>query len=261
MILWYWGNNMKVIAIADAEKYKLNNLQPFMASDIVIQLFHNIVYLKYKEEEVFLFPFGVRVFWFNDTLIDFTNGRLEVINPHKQKQIDELDVIRNNHFNIKEDEVTLPNDLIETKLAISYAIAQSTKISYYEYKVALLVEQNNHIPRDLINKGKIALSRSELQRRLGQLFIEKHYINLNSDIISAPDIIWELPEIEEYFNKTFKYLDIQKRVDLLNQQLNTLNELFDMLKHDLDINHSSKLEWIIIILIAFEIIMNLIEKL
>ena len=252
---------MKIVAISDAEQYKLANLQPFMAPDVTMQIFYNVVYLKHKNEEVFLFPFGVRVFWFNDKLVDFVKDKLDVANPHKQKQIDELDVVQSNHFNIKEDEITLPNNLIETKLAVSYAIAQSTKISYYEYKVALLIEQNNHIPRDLMNKGKIGLSRKELQKRLGQLFIEKHYTNLNSDVISVPDIIWELPEIEEYFNKTFKYLDIQKRVDLLNQQLNTLNELFDMLKHDLDINHSSKLEWIIIILIAFEIVMNLIEKL
>lgn len=252
---------MKIKAIADAEKYKLNNLQSFISPQDIITLFHNIVHLKTKNGEVFLFPFGVRVYWFDEIFLDFAKYQIEATNKHSQEQIDEFDVIRNNHFAIKEDEITLPNDDMETKLAVSYAIAQSTKMFYYEYKVANLVEQNNHIPRDLITKGKIGLSRAEIQKRLGQLFIEKHYINLNSDIISVPDIMWELVEVEEYFSKTFKYLDINQRVGLLNQQLNTLNELFDMLKHDIDINHSSKLEWIIIILIAFEIVMNLIEKL
>ena len=52
-----------------------------------------------------------------------------------------------------------------------------------------------------------------------------------------------------------KYLDIRPRVDLLSNKLNVIHELFEMLADELKHKHSSFLEWIIIILIAFEIVM------
>ena len=53
---------------------------------------------------------------------------------------------------------------------------------------------------------------------------------------------------------TSRYLDIRPRVELLSNKLDVIHELFEMLADDLNHKHSSFLEWIIIILIAFEIV-------
>ena len=56
-----------------------------------------------------------------------------------------------------------------------------------------------------------------------------------------------------------EYMDQERRVNILNQQLMVLQELLDMLTTELNNQHSSKLEWIIIILIAFEVTLMLVK--
>jgi uncharacterized Rmd1/YagE family protein len=72
-------------------------------------------------------------------------------------------------------------------------------------------------------------------------------------LLDTPEFFWEYPEYEHAYNATARYLDIRPRVDVLSNKLNVIHELFEMLAEELNHKHSSFLEWIIIILIAFEI--------
>jgi uncharacterized Rmd1/YagE family protein len=57
---------------------------------------------------------------------------------------------------IQNDSVTLPRRTAadhRTKLAISYALAQSTKLSIYEQRVVDIVSETKHLPEDLAVTG------------------------------------------------------------------------------------------------------------
>merc|ERR1711972_1040026 len=54
-------------------------------------------------------------------------------------------------------------------------------------------------------------------------------------------------------------LDIDKRVDILNQRLGVLKDLYDLLQNSLNVQHGNRLEWIIIILILVEVVLELLE--
>jgi uncharacterized Rmd1/YagE family protein len=64
------------------------------------------------------------------------------------------------------------------------------------------------------------------------------------------------------FEVIWKYLKgancIYTRVELLNQRVSVISDLLDMLKEHLNSSHGEQLEWIVIILIAFEIIIGVI---
>lgn len=47
-------------------------------------------------------------------------------------------------------------------------------------------------------------------------------------------------------------------MELLNQRVSVISDLLDMLKEHLNSSHGEQLEWIVIILIAFEIIIGVI---
>ena len=55
------------------------------------------------------------------------------------------------------------------------------------------------------------------------------------------------------------YLDIETRVEVLNQRLDVVHELFQMLGSELNHQHSSRLEWTIIWLIIIEVILTLLK--
>ena len=59
---------------------------------------------------------------------------------------------------------------------------------------------------------------------------------------------------------TVEFQDIGTRQGILNNHLNLIQELYNMLSSDLDHKHSSRLEMVIIILIAIEIFIALYKE-
>ncbi len=71
---------------------------------------------------------------------------------------------------------------------------------------------------------------SRLQK-VGKLFIERNNINLHADILDDPEFFWEQDRYKHVYEKLFKYLELGKRVGLLNKRLGIMKELFDMIRY------------------------------
>ena len=55
------------------------------------------------------------------------------------------------------------------------------------------------------------------------------------------------------------YLEINQRVSLLNQRVDVISDLLQLLKQQISYSHSEYLEWIVIILIALEIFIAIVN--
>ena len=55
-----------------------------------------------------------------------------------------------------------------------------------------------------------------------------------------------------------EYLDIDKRIEILNQRLDIMKDLYEMLQNELNIKHSAKIEIIIIVLILAEVVLQVL---
>lgn len=63
--------------------------------------------------------------------------------------------------------------LLQIKLAISYALAQSTKLSLHERRVTDMVLETKHLPESLARSGKVSLSPETIAKLIGKVFIQK----------------------------------------------------------------------------------------
>lgn len=128
--------------------------------------------------------------------------------------------------------------------------------------------------------------------RVGQLFVDRSSVNLHSDMLDTPDFFWEVlapaeggaraaacavrgpptcarvtprapalqdDEWEPLYQKTAKYLEIEKRVNVLNHRLDIIKDLFDMLASEMHAKHATNLEVIVIVLILIEVIFQVLE--
>lgn len=145
------------------------------------------------------------------------------------------------------------------KLALSYGVAQSIRLESYEEAIQQTIKKNLSIIDVLASTGKIGLSSKAILRRKGEIFLARSSVNLSSDFLDLPEYFWENPHLESYYELTEQYLDIKRRVQALNQQLDVLHELFDVLTGQLQHKHSSLLEMIIILLIFIEILLTLFK--
>ncbi len=144
-------------------------------------------------------------------------------------------------------------------LSFSYGLSQSIKLSAFEESAERTIEENKSIPNMLIKTGKISLSRKTLAKRIGALFLERNFVNLHSDILDVPDFFWKRPRYEQYYEMAIKFMDVSQRIQILNDRLKVIHELYNILATELQHLHSSRMELIIIVLISFEVIIGLLH--
>ncbi len=181
--------------------------------------------------------------------------------PRPETELDEFTYIYGSNMKIEDDEISLHNKNVLTKLAISHGLAQSVKLTTFEELIQQTIDLTKHIPAELARKGKIPLSRKEISKKMGELFMERNFINLHADILDTPEFFWDCPELEPFYRRTSHYLDVGKRVDILNKRLDIIHELLEILSGELNHQHSSRLEWTIIILILIEVLLVVLKDL
>lgn len=163
------------------------------------------------------------------------------------------------HERYKLDVITLDTDDPLIKLAISYGLVQSIKLEAFEDTIQETIKKNSYLPENMAKSGVISLSRRAIFKRMGEIFMVRSSINLNSEYLDVPEFFWRNPHLESFYVMTKKFLDIPSRVMALNQKLDVLQELLNMLNSQIQHRHSSLLESIIIMLILIEIVISLIR--
>jgi len=157
------------------------------------------------------------------------------------------------------DRICLASQDTDIKLAISYGLSVSIKLNLYETKLEQLIIKHHSLLETGYQKGGFNTSRKNLNKILSEIIATKNKVNLSSEILYQPKFFWRHPNLEFYYTLTSNYLDIQTRIQTINQQLESLNETFQLFNSYLINEHSHYLEIIIIVLIAAEIIFSLLN--
>ncbi|KAL9025158.1 MAG: hypothetical protein Q9196_005971 [Gyalolechia fulgens] len=217
--------------------------------------------------EVFLFDYGTVVIW-GMTPAQETRF-LDDISKFESEKLAPGD-IQTENFNFyytREYQARIYNDFISlrekknymTKLAISHALSQSVKTSLFEDLLSTTIARTHPLPQQLALTGRIALSRTEITKQIGQLFILRINIHLQGSVLDSPELMWAEPQLEPVYGAVRSYLEMDQRVGLLTERLEVLGDLLAVLKDQVGTRHGEYLEWIVIVLIAAEILVAAIN--
>lgn len=144
--------------------------------------------------EMFVFSYGVVVFWNfterqeKDILADLTFSESEtgitlVTRPQREEDFETEEF----HFEyspetrrprVFNDMITLRSGDHMIKLTMSHAIAQSTKLCFFEQRMADQMTEAQHVPRRLALTGQLGMKREEVFKILGALFKSRVDVNL-----------------------------------------------------------------------------------
>jgi len=217
-------------------------------------------------KEVFLFCFGVVVFW-NWETESAEKSFLRLLSPFSSLTLteevqgcasDDIEYYFGDTFAVRNDVVELSSESSDERLAVSYAFSQSSLLSVFEARVDEIIARNEHIPVELAKHGKIHMSQTAISKEMGRLFMERNSINLESDILGTPDHFWEDDVWEPVYRTVSNYLEQEDRHDILNKRLDCVRELLDVLSTQSENQHASSLEMIIIWLIVSEVVVAIV---
>lgn len=215
-----------------------------------------------ERADAFIFSYGCVVTWnmkaqheamFLKDLQKFSQGSFA------KSIADQFEFSKGSETKIHEEEdlIVLESDDTLIKQSFSYGMAQSVKLKAFEASTKKTIEESEKLPKQMAKRGKIDLPAKKISQKLGELLTERNSIILHSDILDTPEFFWKRPRYEGYYLMTSDYLDMDKRLEILNRRLDVIKDLYDALSNELKHLHSSRLEWIIIILIAIEIVVAL----
>lgn len=253
-------------AFCTAASYQVKRLYDHLRQvGAVVSLYRDVVHLSVPGMQIgdlFYFPYGAVVVWGVSQLQ--TNSYLEQLKEYEtdsldERESDEFTFLIGNVAKIVEDEITLQDGEVLSRLAISHGLAQSVKLNAFESAIRKTFDHTRAIREDLARDGRILLSRDEIRRKMGALFVARSSINLDADCLDTPEFFWEYPELEPLYSMAASYLDLGKRVEVLNRRLDVVHELFQMLGGELNHQHSSRLEWTIILLIVAEVALSILR--
>jgi uncharacterized Rmd1/YagE family protein len=159
------------------------------------------------------------------------------------------------------DQITVANLTTDIAHIIMLNLAQSVALdNYYNLSFSLL-ENIKIYSSQLESSGKINLTRNRMRKFIGRTMNLKNRIAENLFIFDSSSLAWSTASLSELDHKLAKELDIINRHHGLQDNLTIVKENLDLFKDILQHRYSSILEWIIILLILFEVIQLLIEKL
>ncbi|CAE8609667.1 unnamed protein product, partial [Polarella glacialis] len=222
----------------------------------VVRLDKELMLLKIGSKDCFVFGFGCLVCW--GCWPSDVKAAKDALKPFLVKPVLPQDVV-GDHLGIsfkggKSPEVPLSSRDPSTfeRVALAYALAQSVKLEVLENRIDRYIVQTRSIPHELAKTGHVRLSSKKVNKMIGGICVLRNQVNLETDILDTPNVFWDYEDYEPLYQTCRQNLDVDRRVAVVNQRFEVLQDLFDVLEGELNERNESRLMWIIIWLCALE---------
>jgi required for meiotic nuclear division protein 1 len=148
---------------------------------------------------------------------------------------------------------------LDRLLVISDALAKSVVLGRDEREVANVFDTIEPFARELARLGKTSRNRSDLLKLLGNALLVQHRVSGRVAVGEKPDVLWDRPDLERLYARLEDEYELSERVETLNRKLAVIADTATTLADIIDTKRTLRLEIIIVILIAFEILVTFYE--
>lgn len=266
---------MRCLSYCTASEYKMTPLKDYLTKQrFSLKQFDDVIHTKISanpDVDLFIFPFGCVSIWGSSE--DGEHIILQKLREFEIEPVEEVmsdfiyfdycpDAAANNDpsstfIDEERNKIILGDKSEHVKLSVSHALAQSVKLNVLEKSVSKILESTTPIQKELAKTGSVSLSKKEISKQIGHLFSERYSINLHSDILDTPEFFWKRPSYEPLYLMTAQFQDISVRQGILNNRLDIIQELYNVLSNELNYKNSARIEIIIVVLIAIEVMLAL----
>jgi len=208
---------------------------------------------------VALFRYGVAVMvgmspLEEDEVIRRLNGRIKgPIQPREEESV-QIEIAPDKDDQIAPGAIVVKALTIEHILLIADALATSVVLAHDEKNVATVFDVIQPIAQELADRGRTPGGRRAILKHIGNALLVQHRVSGLVAVAEKPDVLWERPDLERLYARLEDEYELKERADVLTRKLTVISDSAKAFADIIDTERSLRLELIIVVLIAVEIV-------
>lgn len=249
---------MKISAFYIAEAIQLRRLKETYAGVLLQETPSDLFYRVDAEHYVYVFDYGAVAFCnMSDLDISKNLALLQTYceHPLAEKIRDDFEVQHSPNAGLNFGFDTLVAPRLDEAVAkiVMLNVAASVTLDFYTQRSEVLLSNIKRLTNQMEMDGTIRIGQKDLLRFIGSTLNSKNRIVENLYIFDDPEQTWE----DEYLDKIHKGLartfDLQSRFKAIEYTFKVVEDNLAVFRELFLHRESSKLEWIIILLICIEV--------
>ena len=148
---------------------------------------------------------------------------------------------------------------LERLLLVAYALADSVVLARDEKEVARVFDVIEPFAQKLALGGKTPGGRRTILKLIGESLLVQHRVSGRVAVAEDPDVLWDRPDLSRLYSRLKDEYELKERVESLNRKLSVVSDTARALTDMSDTERSLRLEWLIVALIAFEIVITIAQ--
>lgn len=219
------------------------------SQQVLVFSFGSIVFINYSHED------EIKAF---SSFIQSFEPDIDLVNVDRYTDDYSLHFSETENINLTDEYVVVPKyeffypELISTILAKSVALEKTEEqLGKIHDKLEAMI--------DRLEKGKLRIGNKELARTTAKIVRHEYNTLAYIMILDKPDITWTSSNAGEFYDRMLEFFELNDRYKILKSKTEILYNIMDGFSN---ISHSIRglfVEWIIVILIVFEILLTILE--
>lgn len=156
--------------------------------------------------------------------------------------------------------ISVKDARLERLQVVADILAKSVVLDHYEKRVAGVFDRIEPLAERLQSKGRTEYRDSELLRHIGGTLLIQHTTVGRVEVDEKPETLWERPDLERFYVRLEDEYELKERHLALERKLELISRTAETLLNLLQHRRSLRVEWYIVILILFDIVLNLFDK-
>ena len=179
-------------------------------------------------------------------------ARVEYVDDYKL-------TVSGDELSVTYDELMAPEMKDYYRELVAVILAKSTAMERIEDEIGKLFDDVEQFITQL-KKGTLSISDERLARLSGRILSYRYSSISYIMILEKPDVVWRSQEAQELYSDLERLFELPDRYEKISHKTQTL---LDMTQVFADLYHAkrgTRLEVAVILLIAFEIVLSLVER-
>jgi uncharacterized Rmd1/YagE family protein len=142
----------------------------------------------------------------------------------------------------------------EHLVVIADALSKSVVLARDEREVAGVFEIVEPFARQLAEKGRLYEGRRTILRHIGNALLVQSRLSGRVAVTEKPDVVWDRQDLDRLYARLEDEYELKERAEALSRKLAVIANTAEILTDTIDTRRSLRLELIIVILIAVELV-------